>query len=130
MSIYAVNKICYRVVHEPALRAALSDAPEEALRAARPALSEEELKALLAGDVGRLSRMGANNFLLHQLGRFKLLGLDLPTYADRIRAAYRDALQDPATRQRNLGRGGFGSRPDLGIGPLGACSDCGSALSR
>jgi hypothetical protein len=89
VSIYAVNKICYRVVHEPGLRQALSQAPEEALRAARPPLSEEELRALLAGDVGTLSKLGANNFLLHQLGRFKLLGLDLPSYADRIRAAYR-----------------------------------------
>jgi hypothetical protein len=89
MSLYAVNKVCYRVVREPEFRRALTQAPEEALRAARPALSEEELAALLAGDVGRLSRMGANNFLLHQLGRFRLLGLDLPTYAERIRAAYR-----------------------------------------
>ena len=47
------------------------------------------MQALLAGDVGRLSKLGANNFLLHQLGRFCLLGLDLPTYAERIRAAYR-----------------------------------------
>jgi hypothetical protein len=52
VSIYAVNKICYRVVHEPGLRAALADNPGQALRAARPALSEEELRALLAGDVG------------------------------------------------------------------------------
>jgi hypothetical protein len=92
MSIYAVNKICYRVVHEPQLRAALRGAAAEAeaaLRAARPPLSEEELAALLAGDVGRLSKLGANHFLLHQLGRFRLLGLDLPTYADRIRATYR-----------------------------------------
>jgi hypothetical protein len=66
VSVYAVNKLCRRVVHEPELRA-----------------------ALLAGDVGRLSRMGANHFLLHQLGRWKVLGLDLPTYADRIRAAWR-----------------------------------------
>ena len=90
MSIYAVNKICYRVVHEPALRQALTDAPEQALRAARPPLSPEELSALLAGDVGQLSKMGANHFLLHQLGRFRLFGLDLPTYAQRIRAAYAD----------------------------------------
>ena len=89
MSIYAVNKICYRVVHEPELRQALSDAPEQALRAATPSLSEEELQALLTGDVGRLSKLGANHFLLHQLGRFRLLGLDLPTYAERIRSAYR-----------------------------------------
>lgn len=92
MSIYAVNKICYRVVHEPQLRTVLSGSAEEAeaaLRAARPPLSEEELGALLAGDVGRLSKLGANHFLLHQLGRFRLLGLDLPAYAERIRAAYR-----------------------------------------
>jgi len=86
-----VNKICYRVVREPGLRQALGDSPEQALRAALPPLSEDELQALLDGDVGRLSKMGANNFLLHQLGRFRLLGLDLPTYADRIRAAYREA---------------------------------------
>ncbi|WP_344489933.1 hypothetical protein [Nonomuraea monospora] len=89
MSLYAVNKVCYRVVREPEFRRALADSPEEALRAARPPLDEAELTALLAGDVGRLSRMGANHFLLHQLGRFRVLGLDLPTYADRIRAAYR-----------------------------------------
>jgi hypothetical protein len=89
MSIYAVNKICYRVVREPALRQALTDDPEAALRAATPPLSDEEVTALLTGDVGRLSKLGANHFLLHQLGRFRLLGLDLPTYADRIRAAYR-----------------------------------------
>jgi Aromatic-ring-opening dioxygenase LigAB, LigA subunit len=89
MSMYAVDKICYRVVHEPGLRNALTSAPEEALRAATPPLTEEELQALLAGDVGSLSKMGANHFLLHQLGRFQLFGLDLPTYAERIRAAYR-----------------------------------------
>jgi hypothetical protein len=33
--------------------------------------------------------MGANHFLLHQLGRWQVLGLDLPTYAERIRAARR-----------------------------------------
>jgi hypothetical protein len=89
MSIYAVDKLCYRVVREPDLRKALTEAPEEALRAATPPLAEQELQALLAGDVGLLSKMGANHFLLHQLGRFQLFGLDLPTYAERIRAAYR-----------------------------------------
>jgi hypothetical protein len=89
VSVYAVNKLCRRVVHEPELRQALNDSPERALRAAKPSLSEEEIQALLAGDVGHLSKMGANHFLLHQLGRFRLLGLDLPEYANRIRAAYR-----------------------------------------
>jgi hypothetical protein len=90
VSVYAVNKVCRRVVHEPELRAALVDDPERALRAAQPPLTEEEVQALLAGDVGRLSRMGCNHFLLHQLGRWRVLGLDLPLYAERIREAHRD----------------------------------------
>jgi hypothetical protein len=89
MSIYAVNKLCQRVVHEPELRQALRDDPGRALRAVQPELSGEEIQALVAGDVGTLSHMGANHFLLHQLGRWELLGLDLPSYGERIRAAYR-----------------------------------------
>jgi hypothetical protein len=89
VSTYAVNKLCRRVVHEPELRAALARDPEAALRAATPPIAEDEIAALLAGDVGRLSHMGANDFLLHQLGRWQVLGLDLPTYAERIRAAWR-----------------------------------------
>jgi hypothetical protein len=89
VSVYAVNKLCRRVVHEPGLRDALARDPEGVLRAATPALSEEEIAALLAGDVGRLSHMGASHFLLHQLGRWRVLGLDLPLYAERIRAAWR-----------------------------------------
>lgn len=91
MSVYAVNKVCYRVTHEPGLRQALAGTLAErirVLRAARPALTNDEMDALLRGDVGTLSRRGCNNFLLHQLGRWKLLGLDLPTYAQRIRAEY------------------------------------------
>jgi hypothetical protein len=89
MSVYAVDKVCYRIVQEPELREALQRDPEAALREASPPLSEEELEAFVAADVGRLSTMGANHFLLHQIGRFGLLGLDLPSYAERIRAAYR-----------------------------------------
>jgi hypothetical protein len=89
MSVYAIDKLCHRIVHEPALRDELARDPETTLRAVRPALSDDEVAALLAGDVGALSRMGANDFLLHQLGRFELFGLDLPRYADRIRRAYR-----------------------------------------
>jgi hypothetical protein len=89
VSVYAVNKLCHRVVREPELREQLRRDPDAALRAATPALSDEERELLLAGEVGRLGRMGANFFLLHQLGRFELLGLTLPEYASRIRAEYR-----------------------------------------
>jgi hypothetical protein len=89
VSIYAVNTLCRRVVHDPELRSALATDPLSALVAARPPLAEEEIAALLAGDVGTLSLLGANHFLLHQLGRWKVLGLDLTLYAERIRAAWR-----------------------------------------
>ena len=83
-----VDKVCRRLVHEPELRAALEADPEATLRGCRPALTEEQIRAFAAGDVGTLSRMGANHFLLHQLGRFELLGLTLPVYAERIRAEH------------------------------------------
>jgi len=88
MSIYAVEALCRRVVLEPELREQLRSEPQAALRAATPPLSDEERELLLAGDVGRLGRMGASFFLLHQLGRFELLGLTLPEYAARIRQEY------------------------------------------
>lgn len=88
MSIYAVDKVCYRAVLDAGFREAIRADAEQALRAVTPPLSKEELRALLRGDMGTLSLMGANHFLLSQLGRFELLGLDLPTYAQRIRAAY------------------------------------------
>ena len=103
MSTYAVNKLCRRVVHDPAFREALNEDPETALRSVAPPVTDEELQLLLAGDVGRLGRMGCNHFLLHQLGRFEVLGLTLPIYAERIRAEYREE------RARGLGTGS-GSR--------------------
>ena len=90
MSVYAVDKLCRRVVHDPAFREALNRDPESALRSVTPPVSDEELRLLIAGDVGRLGRMGCNHFLLHQLGRFEVLGLTLPIYAERIRAEYRE----------------------------------------
>jgi hypothetical protein len=92
MSVYAVNKLCRRVVQDPALRASLAETPEATLRATQPPLSEEEIQMLLAGDVGALAKLGTNHFLLHQLGRWGLLGLDLPTHGERIRAAFPDQI--------------------------------------
>jgi hypothetical protein len=85
VSIYALNKLCYRIVQEPELREALATDPEPALREAQPPLDDDQITALLAGDVGTLSRAGANHFLLHQTARFQLFGLDLPSYGEKIR---------------------------------------------
>lgn len=89
MSVYAVNKLCYRVVQEPQLREQLRTDPAAAVDAAEPPLAPEERDAFLSGDVGALSKMGVNHFLLHQVARWNLMGMDLPEYARRIRAAYR-----------------------------------------
>ena len=100
MSTYAVDKACRRVVLDPEFRARLHADPESALRSCSPALSEEELRCLLAGDVGRLGRLGANHFLLHQLGRWEVLGLTLPEYARRIREEYREERERRAAERR------------------------------
>lgn len=89
MSVYPVNKLCWRITQEPELREQLRTDPAAAVAAARPPLSDEQAEAFLRGDVGALSKMGANHFLLHQIARWQLLGMDLPEYARRIRAAYR-----------------------------------------
>jgi hypothetical protein len=88
VSIYAVNKVCRRAVADPVFADALRLDPDAALRAATPPLTERERELVLAGDVGALARLGANFFLLHQLGRLELCGLTLPLYAERIRAEY------------------------------------------
>jgi hypothetical protein len=86
--MFAVNKVCRRVVIDPPFVEELRADPDAALRAVTPALDDRERELLLAGDVGALGRMGANFFLLHQLGRMELFGLTLPLYAERIRTEY------------------------------------------
>ncbi len=50
-------------------------------------LTEEERRALLAGDVARLYRLGVNAFLMGYLPRFEVCGLTMPIYNERIRSA-------------------------------------------
>jgi hypothetical protein len=90
VSVYAVNKLCRRVVHEPALREQLNGTREQAeaaIRAASPPLSDQEVQLVLDGEVGVLGQIGCNYFLIHQLGRWEVLGMDLKKHGDRVRAA-------------------------------------------
>ena len=87
MSVYQVNKLCYRALHDPGFRAALKQNPEEAL-AALP-LTIEEHTLLLSGEVGKLHDLGAHAYLLSHLSRFELFGLTVLTYSERMRAATR-----------------------------------------
>lgn len=87
MSVYQINKICYRALHEPEFRAALKQDPAGAI--GMLPLSDEERKLLLAGEVGQLHDLGAHSFLLSHLSRFELFGLTVLTYSERMRAASR-----------------------------------------
>lgn len=84
MSIYAVNRMCHQLMHDKNWRHAMQIDPARAI--APLDLSDEERKAVLAGDVGKLYLMGANAFLLGYLTRFNVLGLSLPVYNERMRA--------------------------------------------
>jgi hypothetical protein len=85
MTVYAVDRICRDVLRDKNFREAMRADPHAAL-AARD-LTEEERSALLAGDVARLHRLGANDFLMGYLARFEVLGLNIKTFAERIRTA-------------------------------------------
>jgi len=84
MSIYNVNYLCREVMRDPSFRELLRNDPEAAL--ARYALTEEERRALLTGDVGTLYKLGANSFLMGYLPRYVVLGLDLRSYGERMHA--------------------------------------------
>lgn len=85
MSVFAINKICHRVLHDVAFREAAKRNPVAAI--ADLPLTQEERQALLAGDVARLYEWGVNAFLMSHLTRFELFGLTATIYSERIRTA-------------------------------------------
>ena len=85
MSVYAVNHLLRQLLRDPEFRAAMKADPAAAL--SKLNLTDDERKALLAGDVAALYRMGVNAFLMGYLVRFEVLGLDVATYGARIRSA-------------------------------------------
>lgn len=87
MSVYTVNHLCRELLRDHAFRAAMKADPAAAL--AKLDLTDEERRALLAGDVAMLYRMGVNTFLMGYLPRFEVCGLNVPLYSERIRAAAR-----------------------------------------
>jgi hypothetical protein len=85
MSAHDVDRVGRRVLHDRDFRARLLAEPAAAL--AEHELADEERAALLAGDVGALYHRGAHEYLLMNLARFGVLGLDAPTFSARMRAA-------------------------------------------
>ncbi len=97
MSIFAVNHLCREVLRDHVFRAAMKQDPAQAL--ADKDLTDAERKALLAGDVGLLFRMGANAFLMAYLARFEVCGLNVEIYNQRMRAEKIDELGRPLIRE-------------------------------
>jgi hypothetical protein len=85
MSAHDVNLVGRRVVHDPEFRHRLLTEPATAL--AGHDLTTEERDALLAGDIGWLYQHGAHEYLLMNLARFGIAGLDPATFSARMRAA-------------------------------------------
>ena len=84
MSIYSVHKIAHLVQKDPEFRSRMQADPAAAI--ADFALSDEERRLLLAGEVGKLERMGAHGYVLGALARHKVLGLDQAKYIERMHA--------------------------------------------
>jgi hypothetical protein len=93
MSIFAVNHLCREVLRDHAFRAAMKSDPAKAL--APLDLSDDERRALLAGDVGALYQMGVNAFLMNYLARFEVCGLNVKIYNQRMRAVKVDEVGQP-----------------------------------
>jgi len=85
MSVYAVNKLCRQALHDPAFREALKRDPAAAI--APLDLTDDERRALVAGDVAWLYERGCHPFLLAYLTRWDLFGLKGEIYSERIRKA-------------------------------------------
>jgi hypothetical protein len=93
MSIFAVNHLCREVLRDHIFRAAMKSDPAKAL--APLDLTDDERRALLAGDVGALYRMGVNAFLMGYLARFEVCGLNVEIYNQRMRAVKVDEIGQP-----------------------------------
>jgi hypothetical protein len=93
MSIFAVNHLCREVLRDHIFRAAMKS---DAAKALAPLyLTDDERRALLAGDVGALYRMGVNAFLMGYLARFEVCGLNVEIYNQRMRAVKVDEIGQP-----------------------------------
>lgn len=82
MSVYYVHKIAHQVAKDPEFRERMKRDPEGAIAGYR--LTDDERRALLAGDVGRLAQLGAHGYLLGHLARNEVLGLTMRNYPVRI----------------------------------------------
>ncbi|MEO5882381.1 MAG: aromatic ring-opening dioxygenase subunit LigA [Caldimonas sp.] len=85
MSLYAAQKLLYHLNREPAVQARFKVAPTDLL--VDYELTEEERRAFLAGDVGKLYVLGANGQLLMHFAA--LMGMPWADYIEAMREGVR-----------------------------------------
>ncbi len=82
MSCRTPDRLCRETLRDHAFRKAMQTDPRRAV--ARYRLTEDEKRALLAGDVVTLHQMGVNDFLMGYLARFGMCGLNVQVFSERI----------------------------------------------
>lgn len=88
MSVYDVNLFLHDLAGSVELRSAIEADGATALE--RYEMDDRERGLIVTGDVGELHRMGVNDFLLYNLARFSVFGLDSISYSERMRATADD----------------------------------------
>ena len=82
MSIYAVHKIAQLLRKDPGFTERMRNDPAAAI-AGFP-LTDEERRAILSGDVGRLAALGAHGYLLGAFAMQQVVGVTMANYVQRI----------------------------------------------
>jgi len=82
MSIYAVHKIAQLLRKDPTFRDRMRHDPASAV--AEFPLTDEERRAVLSGDVGRLAELGAHGYLLGAFAQQQVVGVTMANYVERI----------------------------------------------
>jgi hypothetical protein len=85
MAPFDVDRVCWRIVHDPAFYEQVQADPQAAI--ADVGLTDEERRLLLAGDVGALYELGVSGFLMEHLANWRAFGVGHESYSDLIRQA-------------------------------------------
>ncbi|MBV9328397.1 MAG: hypothetical protein JO352_32175 [Chloroflexi bacterium] len=82
MSIYAVHKVAQLLRKDPQFCERMRVNPSTAI--ADFPLTDEERRAVLSGDVGRLAELGAHGYLLGAFAQQQVVGVTMANYVQRI----------------------------------------------
>ena len=82
MSVYSVHKIAHLLQKDPAFRERMRQDPAATI--ADFPLTDEERRAILAGDVGRLAELGAHGYLLGAFAMQQVVSVNMGNYVQRI----------------------------------------------